>query len=242
MYKLLFLDTETTGNTPEDRLCQIAYTDGNKLRTEALYKPTVPISIESMAVHHITTKMVANKPAFKFSLEYAYLKNFFADEQSVLVAHNAPFDVGMLKHEGLVPDRIICTLRVARFLDDESKISSYRLQYLRYYLDIELDEQVTAHDALGDVLVLEKLFERLQKKIMQKLGKTADEAVAYMIEISSKPSLMRKFNFGKHKDKTVEEVSKMDAGYLEWLLKQKMENEESEEDWIYTLKYYLGKL
>ena len=39
------------------------------------------------------------------------------------------------------------------------------MQYLRYFLDIEIE--ATAHDAMGDVLVLEKLFERLLAKIMK---------------------------------------------------------------------------
>ena len=62
-----------------------------------------------------------------------------------------------------------------------------------------------------------------------------------MIEISSKPTLFNKFNFGKYKDKTLEEVAKTDKRYLEWLLGEKLKNEAGDEDWIYTLKHYLGK-
>ena len=63
-----------------------------------------------------------------------------------------------------------------------------------------------------------------------------------MIEISSKPSLMNMFNFGKHNGKTLAEVAGTDRGYLEWMLAQKEQNPDNEEDWIYTLKHYLGKL
>ena len=63
-----------------------------------------------------------------------------------------------------------------------------------------------------------------------------------MIEISSKPSLMNLFNFGKYNGKTVEDVANIDRGYLEWMLTQKEQNPENEEDWIYTLNHYLGKL
>ena len=66
--KLLFLDTETTGNMPTDHLCQLCYKVGDKIVSE-LYKPPIPISIESMAIHHITEKMVADKPAVKESHE-----------------------------------------------------------------------------------------------------------------------------------------------------------------------------
>jgi len=63
-----------------------------------------------------------------------------------------------------------------------------------------------------------------------------------MIEISSHPSLLKFMNFGKHSGKTIEEILHTDKGYLEWLLKQKLESEQIDEDWIYTLKYNLGIL
>jgi exodeoxyribonuclease X len=62
-----------------------------------------------------------------------------------------------------------------------------------------------------------------------------------MINVSSKPSLMHAFNFGKHIGKKVSEVAQIDPGYLDWMLKQKLQNEVEDEDWIYTLKHYLGK-
>jgi hypothetical protein len=62
-----------------------------------------------------------------------------------------------------------------------------------------------------------------------------------MMEISSHPSLLKTFNFGKYKDKKIADVVNTDKGYLEWLLAQKLQNETGDEDWIYTLKHYLGK-
>lgn len=237
LHKLIFLDTETTGIESDDFLCQLAFKTGNE-SVNALYKPAKPIAIEAMAVHHITNKMVEDKPVFKYSTEHKTLKDFFADENNILVAHNARFDVAMLHKEDLYPKNIICTLRVARHMDSAGKIPQYNLQYLRYYLGIELD--AAAHDAMGDVMVLEALFERLLNKMSEKLG--SDElAIKEMLEISSKPSLMKVFNFGKHIGKTTEEVAKIDRGYLEWLLAQKSANESGDEDWIYTLKHYLGK-
>ncbi|MDP2789332.1 MAG: hypothetical protein Q8O46_04820, partial [bacterium] len=123
--------------------------------------------------------------------------------------------------------------------DKEEKIAQYKLQYLRYFLDIEID--ATAHDALGDVLVLEQLFERLKNKTMQEENLDEKKAIEKMIEISSHPSLLRTFNFGKHNGKKIKEVVKTDKGYLEWLLAQKLESGQIDEDWIYTLKHYLGK-
>lgn len=238
MSKLIFFDTETTGNTEKDFLCQLAYKSDNE-NFVGLYKPPLRIPPEASAVHHITNKMVVEKPSFKNSGDLQKIKKTFEDENTVVVAHNAPFDLLMIKKEGIEPKKFICTLRLARHLDKEEKIERYNLQYLRYLLEIEID--ATAHDALGDVLVLEQLYERLKKKIMSENNLDENTAIEKMIEISSHPSLFHTFKFGKHNGKRIEEVVKTDRGYLEWLLDQKLNGDGIDEDWIYTLKYYLGK-
>ena len=247
MKKIIFFDTETTGNEPKkDFVCQLAYKTNDPNSKERastfceLYKPSIPIPPEASAITHITNKMVADKKAFKESDNYENIKLLFEDPNSIVVAHNAKFDLAIIEKEGISPTNFICTLRVARALDKENIIPQYKLQYLRYYLDIDIEAE--AHDALGDVLVLEKLYERLLAKIMKEEGIDESEAIKKMIDISSRPSLMSMFNFGKHNGKTVKEVANIDRGYLEWMLAQKEQNEENEEDWIYTLKYYLGKL
>lgn len=236
--KLIFFDTETTGNTEKDFIVQIAYKNGDESFT-GLYKPENKIPPEASAVHHITNKMVKDLPSFKESGDQEKIKKLFEDKDSVVVAHNAPFDLMIIKKEDIVPNKFICTLRVARELDPEGKIDRYNLQYLRYLLEIEID--AVAHDAMGDVLVLEKLFERLKNKIIVENIFSEDEAIEKMIEISSHPSLLRTFNFGKHLGKKLEDVAKTDRGYLEWLLAQKLESDQIDEDWIYTLKHHLGK-
>ncbi len=235
--ELIFLDTESTGIDPvKDRLCQVCYrTDRLGTRME-YFKPAVPISVEAMSVTHITNKMVAGKPAFKGSDMYRELEGLLKD--GVLVAHNAKFDKVMLENDGLVVPRFICTLRVARHLDVEGVIPQYKLQYLRYYLD--LDVEGSAHDAEGDVNVLHAVFQRLFAKV--RAGEASDEAaIAKMIDISSKPSLFRAFNFGKYMGKKIEDVAKTDKGYLEWLLNQKTVADDKDEDWIYTLRFHLSK-
>jgi len=236
--KIIFFDTETTGNTEKDFLCQIAYKIGDETFNN-LYKPSVKIPPEASAVHHITNKMVADKISFSESPDSKKIKELFEDEDAVVVAHNAQFDLMIIKKEGIVPKNSICTLRLARYLDPEGKIERYNLQYLRYLLELEVEAQ--AHDALGDVLVLEKLFERLKNKLIENEKLDEEKAIEKMIEVSSHPSLLRHIPFGKHNGKTVEEVAQIDPSYLEWLLKQKMESDQVDEDWIYTLKHYLEK-
>lgn len=238
--KIIFFDTETTGNTEKDFLCQIAYkTAGeNDEKFNELYNTPVRIPPEASAVHHITNKMITGKQLFSESPDREKIKKLFEDKDTVVVAHNATFDLMIIKKEDIVPSAFICTLRVARHLDPEGKIERYNLQYLRYLLEIEVEAQ--AHDAMGDVLVLEELFERLLKKIMETESIDKTEAIKQMIEISSHPSLLVTINFGKHAGKKVEEVARIDKGYLEWLLAEKLKTDTPDEDWIYTLKHYLN--
>jgi DNA polymerase III epsilon subunit-like protein len=249
MKKLIFFDTETTGNTEKDFLCQIAYkfaasaNGSGEPKDESfsgLYKPLIKIPPEASAVHHITNKMIEDKITFSESPDYKKIKELFESDNVVVVAHNAQFDLMIIKKENIIPKNFICTLRLARYLDPEGKIERYNLQYLRYLLELEVE--ATAHDALGDVLVLEKLFEQLKKKIMESESLSEDEAIEKMIEVSSHPSLLKFINFGKHNGKEVAEIARIDPGYLEWLLAQKLESDQVDEDWIYTLKHYLGKL
>jgi exodeoxyribonuclease X len=238
MYKLLFLDTETTGNEKKDFLCQVCYSIGDEFFTKN-FNPPIPISIESMAVHHITPKMVEQEERFKDSVMYKTLEGLLKEPETILVAHNAPFDIMMLEKEGLKVPRAIDTLRVIRHLDDEQKIAKHNLQYLRYFLGFELD--APAHDARGDVIVLKSLYAHLLQILKTKESITDDDkAIERMIEISNSPSLIKTFMFGKHKGTLVSDVAKSDREYLRWLLEQKKNSSQNEEDWIYTLENYLN--
>jgi DNA polymerase III epsilon subunit-like protein len=231
---LIFLDTETTGIDPlMDRLTQVCYKYKKELYSE-YFKPPVPISVKSMSISHITNKMVEEKELFIGSKMFNDLKGILKD--SILVAHNAGFDIDILSKEGLKVERFIDTLKIIKFLDEENLIPEYGLQYLRYFLDF--DVKATAHDAVGDVLVLEKLFSYLFERMYEQY-KDEETVIEKMIEISSKPLLLRLFNYGKHKGKKIEEVIAYDRSYLEWMLEQKLNNEYYDEDWIYTLKHHL---
>lgn len=236
MRKIIFFDTETTGNTDKDFLIQLAYKSGNETFNQ-LYKPEIKIPPGASAVHHITNKMVEDKKSFKESGDKDKVKKLFEDDNVIVVAHNAPFDLMIMKKEDINPIHFIDTLRVVRYLDKKEQIEKYNLQFLRYYLEIEVEG--AAHDALGDVLVLEQLFERLKKKIMTEENLDESGAIDKMLEISSHPSLLHTFKFGKYNGKRIEDVVGTDRGYLEWLLEQKLNGDGIDEDWIYTLKHYL---
>jgi DNA polymerase III epsilon subunit-like protein len=150
-----------------------------------MFNPGRPISIDAMAIHHITEKMVADKPLFKESDAYAKLQELVSDINNVIVAHNAKFDMQMLQKEGIHTQRVICTIKLARHLDRNGVIPKYNLQYLRYYLGLEIDAK--AHDALGDIMVLEGLFSRLNAKFQE--NDKLHDPVQEMIHISNNPVL-----------------------------------------------------
>lgn len=244
-YNLIFFDTETTGNEKKDRICQLAYKTLNQPTTEMfdeLYKPEVPITVESQAVHHITPKMVVDKPEFFKSSDYAQVKELFENPETVLVAHNAKFDVEMMAKEDIACGHTIDTLKIVRHLDPDMKIARHNLQYLRYLLELDndIDEKIQAHDAKGDVLILEKLFTRLFTKLKEQENLDDTKTLERMIEISKAPSLITKFTFGKHTGSKVADVALSDRGYLEWLLNTKRQSEQDEEDWVYTLEHFLN--
>lgn len=235
--QIILLDTETTDKDEKARLIQLAYKNmatGDEVNE--YFKPPVPISYGAMATHHVTDEMVADKPIFDQSEPQASLIRMLAD--NILVAHNAPFDIMVLKNEGVEVDKYIDTLRLARHLLDSEQ---YNLQYLRYSL--KLNVAGAAHDAMGDVRVLESLFEYFKKAIKNKFVLSAgDEVLEKMLKLTQTPVLLNIFKFGKYKGKTFAEVKVTDKGYLEWLYgseSKKSEFEQSEE-LIYTLKHYLN--
>lgn len=234
---LIFLDTEATGvDLTKDRICQVCYQNKKGLFCQ-YFKPPVPMTVKSMSITHITDEMLDDKEPFETSKMKQDLDNILRD--GIMVAHNARFDMAMLALEGLNVPRYICTLRVARALDADGKIPEYNLQFLRYYLKLNIEGN--AHDAEGDVKVLVAVFDRLLKKVMEEIP-DREKALEKMIDISKNPHLYKTFNFGKHKDKLIKDVAQTDKGYLEWLLNQKIASPDEDEDWIYTLKYYLEDL
>lgn len=244
MKNLIFLDTETTGKGPDDRILEVAFRwgrfgNGDQICMQRC-KPPVPIDLEAMATHHVTERMVSAMPPFNETIACTVLEGLSKpEENSVVVAHNAVFDLEMLKREGLSFPEYICTLKVARALC--SDLPSHKLQYLRYALDLQVEGE--AHSAAGDIQVLEKLFEKLLHLAMHSNKITyssldpeamLDTALNWMLKISTEPSMLLRLQFGKYKGELFETV---DRGYLEWLVKQ----QDVDEDVMHTAKFWLNK-
>jgi exodeoxyribonuclease X len=225
---LIFLDTETTG-IENCRLIQLAYKkQGDKDIFVEFYKPPVPIEIEAMAVHHITEKKVAGAESFEKSEAFKTLTVLLPD--SILVAHNAKFDMGVLEREDIKTPHYICTMKVAQSMYD---CPNYTMQYLRYLWGI--DDEAVAHNAKGDVIILEKVFGHMANEYASIHNTSPEETINAFVEISKNPILLRRANFGKYTGKTFEEIKAADRPYLEWMGSLK----DKDEDFLYTVTYYL---
>ena len=92
----------------------------------------------------------------------------------------------------------------------------------------ELGVQITAHDALGDVIVLKNFYYYLLR--------THDEAT--MIQMCSRPILMEIMPFGKHKGKRIQEVAVNERRSLAYML----ETFDLDQDLRYSFEYYYDKM
>ena len=134
MPKYVLFDTETTGGNEEDRIIQIGSMIVDAKEPIEVYDELcsceIPIKLEAMEVHNITPDLLENKPKFIDSNFYNRL-NELNNSENFLIAHNLPFDLGMLEKEGFKNKlTLIDTLRCARHLLVNSPY--HRLQYLRY--------------------------------------------------------------------------------------------------------------
>jgi len=93
-YDPVFVDTETTGMSPEDVVIEVGVVNlQGKTLFESFIKPPIPIPPDAIAVHHITEDMVAEAPPWKDA--WGDLKAVLADR--FVGMYNADFDLRMMK-------------------------------------------------------------------------------------------------------------------------------------------------
>ncbi len=157
-------DTETTGlMNKTDRIIEIGAVkfskDGVIDKFSTLINPQMPIPFASTKVNGITDQMVANEPIF------ADICDDFLDfiQGSILLAHNANFDIGFINAELLRINKnqlkkpnvpAVDTLKDSRKIYPE--LGKYNLQFLASEFNIYVEN---AHRALDDARVCMELFQ-----------------------------------------------------------------------------------
>ncbi|MEA1891438.1 MAG: exonuclease domain-containing protein [Campylobacterota bacterium] len=226
---LIFLDVETTGLEKKDRVCSIAIIAIDDEKTESFYELVnegKKIPALASSINHITNEMIKTKPKLIESKIYKFLLEH-NKPSTTIVGHNVKFDLDMLHVAGYnFVGEIVDTLRVTKHLIPECEFFS--LQFLRYELKLykKEKESLHAHDAQGDVQVVQYLYEYL-------LDMGTRES---FVELSFKKVLIKKFEFGKYSGRYIEEISMIDRGYLEWMLGNIVD---MNEDLRYSIGYYL---
>ncbi len=178
---LVFVDVETTGLYPAygDRIVELGalkVLDDEEIdAVSELVDPKRPISPGASAVNGITDEMVQGKPTFD-RLAPLFLEFV---EEAILVAHNAPFDLGFLSAElqlaraPLLRNQVIDTLQVARrYL----QLPSNSLGSLAYHFGIPTPN---AHRAMGDCQTTHALFNHLVDNILGEEDPTLGSLIDY---------------------------------------------------------------
>lgn len=240
MAKYILFDTETTGNQEEDKIIQIGamIIDKNGIEVyDELCTADLEIKTEAMEVHNITPEQLEDKGLFTDTNCYKKILDLNAPE-NYLIAHNMPFDLGMLEKEGFKNRfSLIDTLRCARHLLEDAPY--HRLQFLRYYLGLyklEVDEakklnvELKAHSAISDVLNMKLLLSFLKEKAKEDYP--SRNPIEILVELTAKPILVKTFKFGKHKGKEIADVVRSDSGYINWMIS----NLDLDDDMKYTFE------
>ena len=225
--KFVCVDCETTGLDPkEDRIIEVACVEftleKNLEQFETLIDPSCEIPESSIAIHHITQKMVAGKP----SIESVLPKVLDFVGSHIIVGHGIQFDIDVISHscdragisKNLRNNEFIDTLRMAR-LYGESPINS--LEHLRKHFNIESD---MAHRAMSDVIVNIEVFKQLMKGYAN---------LKQLKKVLSKPISLKEMPLGKHKGRPFKDIP---VQYLRWAAHQ-----DFDQDLLFSIRSELKK-
>ncbi|MGK2912744.1 MAG: exonuclease domain-containing protein [Candidatus Carsonella ruddii] len=168
MNRYIFLDVETTGLSPHkgDKIIELGCVEvinGNLTGRifHSYFKINIKIEKEAFAIHGIDNIFLKNKPLFKDILDdfYGFINN------SIIIAHNAKFDINFLHYEiNNAGGKISTMYKICYFLDSleltrkifPRKKNDLNSLCLRYNLNTNEIRQ--KHSALLDAWLLSLLI------------------------------------------------------------------------------------
>lgn len=210
MTRAIIFDTETTGIVDPEIIeaawiepLFIDHLSSNKIGESfcARYKPSKPISLSAMSVHHIMDE----------DLECCHPSNTFRlpDDIDYMIGHNIDFDWSAA---GKPVVNRICTLALSRYLWPE--LDSHNQSSMLYFLERENARDLLrgkAHSAADDV----RNCLIILSHIVRKLGDVDSWGALWQrSEIARIPTVMP---FGKHKGVPIKDIP---SDYKRWLLNQ----------------------
>ncbi|MCD2348361.1 DNA polymerase III subunit alpha [Clostridium guangxiense] len=187
------LDLETTGFSPvTEKITEIGimkYKDGKVIDSFSCFvNPQKPIPARVVEITNITDDMVKDAE----TIEQAFPKMLEFIEGSVLVAHNAEFDVGFLKHNAKVLGydfnfSYVDTLSLAQ--DVFPQLKSYKLGRIAKNLGIKVE---VAHRALDDVDTTVKVFNIMLEELKKRGAETLQDIDKYASDEEAKKQEFKK--------------------------------------------------
>lgn len=225
---IAFFDLETTGvNVATDRIVEISIykimPNGDKEIKTKKINPTIPIPLESSAIHGITDADVADAPTFKAIAKD--LAKFI--EGCDLAGYNSnKFDVPLLAEEFLRADvdfdiskrSLVDVQNIFHKMEQRTLSAAYH-----FYCKKDLTNAHTAEaDTIATYEILEAQLDKYQdlQNDVKFLADFSQRSVnADLIgRIIFDENNVEVFNFGKHKGKSVEKVLEIEPGYYSWMM------------------------
>ena len=241
---IVFFDLEATGLNPvHDRIVEISAlkinVDGQEEQRTWLVNPGCPIPPETTAIHHISDDDVKDCPSFK-ELAPAIVKFFGSSD---IAGYNIiKFDVPMLMEEliraneadkfKLESRQIIDVMNIFMKMEPRTLKGAYR-----FFMNKELED---AHSASADTMATYEVMMAMLDKYkyreytdgkgvtsvpvqndMQQLSvfSSHNKNADLMGQIVYDEDGKEVFKFGKHKDRRVEEVFRIEPQYYDWIMK-----------------------
>lgn len=227
---LIVFDIEATGISPRaDRIVELAAIridpDGTETSGYWLLNPTIPIPVETTAIHGITDEIVRDQPTFKDKA--LDILSFFGDAD--LAGFNAGrFDIPMLAEEftraGISFDadrrRLLDAQRIfhtreprdlsaaLKFYGDRTHDDAHGAEAdVRATLDVILGQFKRYADLPQDMETLDRTFNPIDPFNADRVGRLRWQDGEIIV------------NFGKKKGAKLRDLVNDDPGFLKWIIK-----------------------
>lgn len=238
---LTFFDLETTGtNIVNDRIVEISVVkvmpDGKNITKTTRLNPTIPIPEEVSLIHGIYDKDIQDAPTFK---NIAKSLSKFLEGSDLAGFNILKFDVPVLVEEflraGVEFDvskrKLIDAQRIFHMMEKRTLSAAFK-----FYCDQELTDAHSAEaDTLATLAVLEAQVKRYEgQKVVDNLGNELGEiqnnmetlhnlTSSNMVDLAGRIIRNKQgvevFNFGKHRNKPVEDIFRKEPSYYDWMMK-----------------------
>lgn len=231
---MIYIDTETTGLTSNDRIIQFAWI--TEIDTETPkhhnYYIHTDIEIKNSHIHGITNSICMEQGRNLEDVLDIFFQEIHDNNINILIGHNINFDKNMLINNMKAinyqcSNNIIllenmntyCTMINGKFLMKQRKYPKL-IELYKFLFDKEFEN---AHNAMNDIIATCECYKKLLKE--------KDNIYRYIMD--------QIITFGKYKGKTFEHVYTKDRKYLTDFVYTKIDK--NRDIWLWT-EYMLKNL